>query len=124
MQKGEFDFVATSMTRTRVIVKKSSGITSVRQLSGRKASSVSTSTGGNLKEVVPDVKLVTVRDYAVAFAMLKEGKVAAFTTDETVLRAIVRQDGEQTGKREDYLFLPDFSKSRNVGFAKKKTSRA
>jgi polar amino acid transport system substrate-binding protein len=135
LQKGELDFVATSMTRTperlrevdfshiyfvtphAVIVKKSSGITSVRQLAGRKASSASTSTaGGNLKEVVPGVNLVYVRDYAVAFAMLKEGSVDAFTTDETVLAAIVRQDGHPG----DYLFLPDFSKSRNVGFAMKK----
>src|SRR5712691_1276850 len=139
LQQGKLDFVATSMTRTperlrevdfshiyfvtphAVIVKKASGITSVRQLAGRKASSASTSTaGGNLKEVVPSVNIVYVLDYAVAFAALKEGSVDAFTTDETVLAAIVRQDGEQTGKRDDYLFLPDFSKSRNVGFAMKK----
>ena len=67
LQQDKLDFVATSMTRTRerlrdidfshiyfvtphaVIVKKKSGITSVRQLAGRKASSASTSTaGGNL----------------------------------------------------------------------------
>ena len=135
LQQGKLDFVATSMTRTperlrevdfshiyfvtphAVIVKKSSGITSVRQLSGRKASSASTSTaGGNLKEAVPGVNLVYVRDYAVAFAALKDGSVDAFTTDETVLAAIVHQDAHP----EDYLFLPDFSKSRNVGFAMKK----
>ncbi len=135
LQQGKLDFVATSMTRTTerlrdvdfshiyfvtphaVIVKKSSGITSVRQLAGRKASSASTSTaGGNLKEVVPDVNLVYVRDYSIAFAALKEGGVDAFTTDETVLAAIVRQDGHP----EDYLFLTDFTKSRNVGFALKK----
>ena len=135
LQQGKLDFVATSMTRTperlrevdfshiyfvtphAVIVKKSSGITSVRQLSGRKASSASTSTaGGNLKEAVPGVNLVYVRDYAIAFAALKEGSVDAFTTDETVLAAIVRQDGHP----EDYLFLPDFTQSRNVGFAMKK----
>lgn len=135
LQQGKLDFVATSMTRTperlrdidfshiyfvtphAVVVKKSSGITSVKQLSGRKASSASTSTaGGNLKEVVPEVNLVYVRDYAVAFAALKEGSVDAFTTDETVLAAIVRDDGHSS----DYLFLPDFTKSRNVGFALKK----
>ena len=135
LQEGKLDFVATSMTRTparlrdidfsviyfvtphAVIVKKSSGITSVRQLAGRKASSASTSTAGeNLKEVVSDVNLVYVKDYAIAFAALKDGSVDAFTTDETVLRAIVQQDG-QPG---DYVFLPDFTKSRNVGFAMKK----
>ncbi len=135
LQQGKLDFVATSMTRTperlrdidfshiyfvtphAVIVKKSSGITSVQQLSGRKASSASTSTaGGNLKEVVPGVNLVYVRDYAQAFAALKDGSVDAFTTDETVLAAIVRDDGHSG----DYLFLPDFTKSRNVGFALKK----
>jgi len=129
------DFVATSMTRTvarlkqvdfsaiyfvtphAVIVKSASGIGSVKQLAGRKASSVSTSTAGeNLKEVVAEVELVYVRDYAVAFAALKEGKVDAFTTDESVLRAIVQQDGAP----DDYRFLPDFAKSRNVGFALKK----
>ena len=133
--EGKIDFAATSMTRTAdrlkeidfshiyfvtphaVIVKKQSGITSVRQLAGRKASSASTSTaGGNLKDVVPDVNIVYVRDYAQAFAALKTGEVDAFTTDETVLRAIVRQDGHP----DDYVFLPDFAKSRDVGFALKK----
>jgi polar amino acid transport system substrate-binding protein len=135
LQQGKLDFVATSMTRTperlrevdfshiyfvtphAVIVKKSSGITSVRQLAGRKASSASTSTaGGNLREAVPQVNLVYVRDYALAFAALKDGSVDAFTTDATVLAALVRQDAHP----EDYLFLPDFTKSRNVGFAMKK----
>ena len=105
------------VTPHAVIVKKSSGITSVHQLAGRKASSASTSTaGGNLKEVVPSVNIVYVRDYAVAFAALKDGSVDAFPTDESVLRAIVQQDGHP----DDYLFLPDFAKSRNVGFALKK----
>ena len=135
LKGGQVDFVATSMTRTperlrdvdfsviyfvtphAVIVKKSSGITSVHQLAGRKASSASTSTAGsNLKEVAPSVNIVYVRDYAVAFAALKDGSVDAFPTDESVLRAIVQQDGH----RDDYLFLPDFAKSRNVGFALKK----
>jgi polar amino acid transport system substrate-binding protein len=135
LQQGKVDLVATSMTRTRererdidfsyiyfvtphaVIVKKNSGIASVRQLAGRKASSASTSTaGGNLKEVVPDVNIVYVRDYSLAFAALKQGVVDAFTTDATVLAAIVRQDGHP----DDYVFLPDFTKSREVGFALKK----
>jgi polar amino acid transport system substrate-binding protein len=132
---GKLDFVATSMTRTperlkdvdfsliyfvtphAVIVKKSSGITSVHQLAGKKASSASTSTAGpNLKEAEPKVELVYVRDYALAFDLLKQEKVDAFPTDETVLRAIVQQDGHP----DDYLFLSDFTKSRNVGFALKK----
>lgn len=135
LNDGKLDFVATSMTRTperlkdidfshvyfvtphAVIVKKASGIASVKQLSGRSVSSASTSTAGpNLKEVVRDVKLTYVRDYSVAFQDLKENKVDAFTTDETVLRAIVRADGHP----DEYLFLPDFTKSRNVGFAMKK----
>ena len=135
LQQGKLDFVATSMTRTperlrevdfsviyfvtphAVIVKAASGITSVHQLAGRKAASASASTaGGNLKEVVPSVEIVYVRDYAVAFAALKDGSVDAFPTDESVLRAIVQQDG----RPDDYRFLPDFIKSRNVGFALKK----
>ena len=105
------------VTPHAVIVKKSSGVTSVHQLAGRKASSASTSTAGsNLKEAVPSVNIVYVRDYAVAFAALKDGSVDAFPTDESVLRAIVQQDGHP----DDYLFLPDFAKSRNVGFALKK----
>lgn len=135
IQQGKIDFAATSMTRTperlkdvdfshiyfvtphAVIVKKSSGITSVHQLAGKKASSASTSTaGGNLKDAEPNVEIVYVRDYAIAFDMLKEGKVDAFPTDESVLRAIVEQDGHSG----DYLFLSDFTKSRNVGFALKK----
>ena len=135
LKDGKLDFVATSMTRTperlgeidfsfiyfvtphAVIVRKSSGITSVHQLAGKKASSASTSTAGpNLKEVVPNIELVYVRDYALAFGLLKDGTVDAFPTDETVLRAIVQQDGHP----DDYVFLSDFTKSRNVGFALKK----
>jgi ABC-type amino acid transport substrate-binding protein len=116
--QGKLDFVATSMTRTSerlrdvdlsviyfvtphaVIVKKLSGITSVHQLAGRKASSANTSTAGdNLNEVVPSVNIVYVRDYAVAFAALKDNSVDAFPTDESVLRAIVQQDGHP----DDYL---------------------
>ena len=135
LKEGKLDFVATSMTRTperlkdidfsyiyfvtphAVVVKKSSGITSVQQLAGKKASSASTSTaGGNLKEVVPNIEIIYVRDYAIAFDMVKEGKVEAFPTDESVLRAIVQKDS----RPDDYLLLPDFTKSRNVGFALKK----
>ena len=135
LKDGKLDFVATSMTRTperlkeidfshiyfvtphAVIVKKSSGISSVKQLAGKKAASASTSTaGGNLKEAVPDIEIVYVRDYAIAFDMLKEGKVDAFPTDESVLRAIV----QQSGRPDEYLFLGDFTKSRNVGFALKR----
>src|SRR6185369_9853983 len=135
IQQGKIDFAATSMTRTAarlrdvdfsyiyfvtphaVIVKKASGITSVHQLAGRKASSASTSTAGeNLKEAEPGVSIVYVRDYAIAFAALKDGSVDAFPTDETVLQAIVQQDGHP----DDYVFLKDFTKSRNVGFALKK----
>ncbi|MBX9847069.1 MAG: transporter substrate-binding domain-containing protein [Xanthobacteraceae bacterium] len=134
LKDGKLDFVATSMTRTperlkeidfshiyfvtphAVIVTKSSGITSVKQLAGKKAASASTSTAGaNLKEAAPGVEIIYVRDYAVAFDMLKDGKVDAFPTDESVLRAIV----QQSGKPDDYLFLTDFTKSRNVGFALK-----
>ena len=135
LKEGKIDFVATSMTRTperlkeidfsyiyfvtphAVIVRKTSGVTSVHQLAGKKASSASSSTAGpNLKEAVPNVELFYVRDYAIAFELLKDGKVDAFTTDESVLRAIVQQDGNPG----DYLFLPDFTKSRNVGLALKK----
>jgi polar amino acid transport system substrate-binding protein len=135
IQQGKIDFAATSMTRTAerlkevdfsyiyfvtphaVIVQKASGITSVHQLAGKKASSASTSTAGpNLKEAEPKVELVYVRDYAQAFSLLKEGKVDAFPTDESVLRAIVKQDGHP----DDYVFLSDFTKSRDVGFALKK----
>lgn len=135
LQQDKLDVVATSMTRTSarlrdvdfsfiyfvtphaVIVRKSSNITSVYQLAGRKAASASTSTAGdNLKEVVPGVDIVYVRDYAVAFGLLRDGSVDAFPTDESVLHAIVQQDGHP----DDYVFLPDFTKSRNVGFALKK----
>lgn len=138
LQQGKLDLVATSMTRTperlrdvdfsviyfvtphAVIVKRSSGIKSVHQLAGRKAASASASTaGGNLKEVVPGVEIVYVRDYAVAFAALQDGSVDAFPTDESVLRAIV----QQSGRPDDYLFLPDFAKARSVGFALKKGER-
>ncbi|MGC2519167.1 MAG: transporter substrate-binding domain-containing protein [Burkholderiales bacterium] len=86
-------------------------------MSGRKASSAGTSAaGGNLKQAVPDVTRVTVRDTALAFAAPREGSVDAFTAVATVLAASVRQDAHP----QDTLFLPDFAQSRNAGFAMKK----
>ena len=67
----------------------------MRQLDGRKVSSASASTAGeNVKEAVPTANIIYVRDYAAAFAALKDGSVDAFTTDETVLRAIVQRFGK------------------------------
>jgi polar amino acid transport system substrate-binding protein len=134
LQQGRLDLVATSMTRTAereklvdfsliyfvsphsVVVKKSSGINSVRELNGKKVSSARTSTAGeNLKEVAPAAEIVYVDNYAVAFTALKDGAVDAFTTDDSVLKAIVQRDSPA-----DFLFLQDFKKARNVGFALKK----
>ena len=130
LRQGRIDVVAASMTRTperldvidfsyiyfvaahAVIVRTSSGIRSVHELAGKRAVSTSTSTAAdNLKEVVPTVDIVYARDYTAAFDMLKEGKVDAFPTDESVLRALVQQDGHPG----DYGFLSDFIKSRDVG---------
>ncbi len=139
LQKGELDFVATSMTRTAerlkeidfsyiyfvtphaVIVKSTSPIMSISQLAGRTASSVNTSTaGGNLVEAQPLVKIKYVRDYSVAFQELKSGMVDAFTTDQTVLSSILKNDGHT----QEYRFIQDFTKSRNVGFAIKKNEES
>ena len=135
LQEGQLDFVATSMTRTKdrlkeidfsyiyfvtphaVIVKNTSSITSVKHLEGKWAASVNTSTaGGNLLDAQPLVKIKYVRDYFLAFSELKNGQVDAFTTDATVLSAILKEDGHP----EQYRFLHDFTKSRDVGFALKK----
>jgi polar amino acid transport system substrate-binding protein len=105
LQRGRLDLVATSMTRTAereklvdfsliyfvsphsVVVRKSSGINSVRELNGKKVSSARTSTAGeNLKEAVPAANIVYVDNYSVAFAALKDGAVDAFTTDDSVLK--------------------------------------
>ncbi len=135
LQSGQLDFVATSMTRTKdrlkdidfsliyfvtphaVIVKNTSPIQSIAQLIGKTAASVNTSTaGGNLLEAQPLVNIKYVRDYFLAFSELKSGAVDAFTTDQTVLTAILKEDGHA----EQYRFLKDFTKSRDVGFALKK----
>jgi polar amino acid transport system substrate-binding protein len=139
LQAGGLDFVATSMTRTperlkdidfsfvyfvtphAVIVKKSSPIESITQLAYRTASSVNTSTaGGNLLEAQPLVKIKYVRDYSLAFQELKTDTVDAFTTDQTVLSSILKIDGHVN----EYRFIKDFTKSRNVGFALKKNEDA
>ena len=135
LKEGQLDFVATSMTRTKdrlkeidfsyiyfvtphgVIVKNASPILSIKHLEGKWAASVNTSTaGGNLLEAQPLVKIKYVRDYFLAFSELKNGQVDAFTTDEIVLSSILKEDGHP----EQYRFLNDFTKSRDVGFAIKK----
>ena len=130
IQNGKIDFAATSMTRTPERLKEidfsyiyfvTPHAVIVRKATARgrcsswltEAASASTWTRRRRKEVEPSVEIVYVRDDAVAFAALKDGGVDAFPTDESVLRAIVQQDGHP----DDYLFLPDFAKSRNVGFA-------
>jgi len=127
LQQGKLDFVATSMTRTperlrevdfshitfvtphAVIVKKSSGITApVVGPQGLLGEHVHRR--GELKRSPRFGRTIPPASRA---PLLKGG--GDHPTDETVLAAIVRQDGHP----EDYLFLPDFAQSRNVGFAMK-----
>ena len=60
----------------------------IHQLAGREASSATHRPPGESKGGRPGVTIVYVRDYAVAFALLKDGSIDAFPTDESVLHAI------------------------------------
>ena len=136
LKDGKLDFVATSMTRTperlkeidfseiyfvtphAVIVRKSSGITSVHQLAGKKASSASTSTAGaNLKEAVPER-----RDRLCARLRRSPSACSrtARSTPSRPTRACCAQSCSRTAIPTTICSCPDFTKSRNVGFALKK----
>jgi putative glutamine transport system substrate-binding protein len=113
LTSGNIDVVAATMTinakRKRVIdfsdtyyiagqtllVPRDSEIESVNDLSGRTVMVVLGSTSEkNIREMVPDAKILGFRTYTEAFSALKAGRGDALTTDDTIIAGMVSEDPE------------------------------
>ncbi len=96
-QKGredQIDFSITYfMTGQKLLVKKAGGIASVKDLAGKKVGSVKGSTSEqNVKKAQPECTVISFETYPEAFLALKQGKVEAVTTDESILVGLQNSD--------------------------------
>ena len=81
------------MTGQKLLVKKDGGIKSVADLAGKKVGSVKGSTSEqNVKKAQPDTTVISFETYPEAFLALKQGKVQAMTTDESILVGVKNSD--------------------------------
>lgn len=122
LQQGRVDVLTASLTHTReresqidfslstlvlgqkVMVKQSSGITTLAQLAGKK---VLTAKGGtqepNIRRAVPTVNVTTFDNVAQAFLALQQGKGVGYVDDEAPLLTNYAKLGPA---QKDYLILP------------------
>jgi polar amino acid transport system substrate-binding protein len=93
-REDQIDFSITYfMTGQKLLVKKDGGIKSVADLAGKKVGSVKGSTSEqNVKKAQPDCTVISFETYPEAFLALKQGKVQAVTTDESILVGIKNSD--------------------------------
>lgn len=104
-RESQVDFALTHfVTGSKVLVKKSSGIHNVSELTGKKALTVKGGTQGpNLLKVVPTAEIVTFESTQQAFQALQQGKGTAYINDEVSLLADFAKLGD---KSKDYVILP------------------
>ena len=95
-REDQIDFSITYfMTGQKLLVKKDGGIKSVADLAGKKVGSVKGSTSEqNVKKAQPDCTVISFETYPEAFLALKQGKVQAVTTDESILVGIKNSDDQ------------------------------
>ncbi len=93
-REDQIDFSITYfMTGQKLLVKKGGGVKSVADLAGKKVGSVKGSTSEqNVKKAQPDCTVISFETYPEAFLALKQGKVQAMTTDESILVGIKNSD--------------------------------
>ncbi|EPR42849.1 ABC-type transporter, periplasmic subunit family 3 [Desulfovibrio sp. X2] len=111
LTQGSVDLVAATMTHKferddvidfsityfmdgqKLLVKKGSGIKSAADLKGKKVGTAKGSTSEqNIKDAQPDCQVISFEGYPQAFLALKQGKVAAVTTDSTILLGLKNSD--------------------------------
>jgi glutamate/aspartate transport system substrate-binding protein len=95
---------------TKLLVPRSSGITSYGDLRDKTVVVTAGTTNEAAVQVISDkqhlgIRLVVGKDHAESFAMLKEGKADAFATDDVLLYGLVAttRTGEQYHVVGDYL---------------------
>jgi glutamate/aspartate transport system substrate-binding protein len=95
---------------TKLLVPRSSGINSYRDLRDRTVVVTAGTTNEAAVRAISDkqqlgIKLITGRDHADSFALLKEGKAEAFATDDVLLYGLIAtmQGGDQYHVVGEYL---------------------
>jgi polar amino acid transport system substrate-binding protein len=135
LQQGKVDLIASTFTRTPererdvdfsidifyspqvMIVDQASGITSVRQLDGRRVGVLKGRTADkNILDVIPTAKIVFLDDYAGAFAGLRQKTHDAFAADNLVLRTNMKKESDP----QRFFVVPDFKKGRDAAFGVRK----
>jgi len=93
-REDQIDFSITYfMTGQKLLVKKDGGVKSAADLAGKKVASVKGSTSEqNVKKAQPACTVISFETYPEAFLALKQGKVQAMTTDESILVGIKNKD--------------------------------
>lgn len=104
-REAQIDFsLSTFITGQRVLVKKSSGITEVSQLAGKKVLTVKGGTQEpNLKRAVPTAEVVTYETTVQAFLGLQQGKGLGYVDDEA---SLLNNYAKLGPAQKDYLVLP------------------
>ena len=104
-REAQVDFALTHfVTGSKVMVRKSSGITALPQLAGKKVVTVSGGTQEtNMKKAVPTASIVTFENTQQAFQALRQGKGAAYVNDESSLLA---DYGKLGPAAKDFVILP------------------
>ncbi len=111
IRSGRVDIVAETMTITcerlkqvafsavyyeaaqRILVAKSSSITGLADLGGRKVCATTGSTSFNtVLAKAPTAHLISAKYWTDCMVMLQQGQVEAITTDDTILAGLARQD--------------------------------
>lgn len=96
--------LSTFETGQRVLVKKSSNITSIAGLAGKKVLTVKGGTQEpNIRKAVSGVDVVTFETAGQAFLGLQQGKGAGYVDDEV---SLLNNYGKLGAAQKDYLVLP------------------
>jgi polar amino acid transport system substrate-binding protein len=123
LQQGRVDILAASMTHNKereslidfslttfvagqkVMVRKSSGVTALPQLAGKKVLTVKGGTQDpNIRRAVPGVDVVTYETAAAAFVALQQGKGIGYVNDEVSLLDNYSKLGDA---QKEFVILPD-----------------
>ena len=140
LQQGRVDLLAAALTHTkereavidfslttfvtgqRVMVRKSSGITQLAQLAGKRVVTVKGGTQEpNMRKAVPSVQVVTFETAPQAFVALQQGKAAGFVNDEVSLLDAYAKLGPV---QKDYVVLEQNISTEPLALGIRKNERA
>ena len=113
--------LSTFATGQRVLVKKSSNITSVAGLAGKKVLTVKGGTQEpNIRKAVPGIEVVTFETAGQAYLGLQQGKGAGYVDDEV---SLLNNYAKLGAAQKDYLVLPQNISKEVLAFGIRKGER-